>query len=310
MYLALTGRSVGRADAYRLGLVTHCIPAARFAEIRGAVADADPVDPVLDDAPRGPGCRRASRRCGRDDRPLLRRRQRRGHRRRAGGRAGRRAGVGRGRAAGPCARCSPTSLKVTHRHVRQAGELDLGRHAGPGLPPRLPVHGRATTSTRACAPPSSIATRRPSGVPAAGGRERRRSSKPISRRSAAAELQLAIARRDAGGALTPPGVGTSPQRTAKPPQPWAQRRRRQSLGNRAGAAARQRPRTSDGSARLARSVGQRWHCARPGRCNNFRATPSLMALAGPRLAGQGAEMLRRLRRGWHGADGHQGGREA
>ena len=25
MYLALTGRAIGRADAYRLGLVTHCI---------------------------------------------------------------------------------------------------------------------------------------------------------------------------------------------------------------------------------------------------------------------------------------------
>jgi enoyl-CoA hydratase len=47
-YLALTGRSVGPADAYRLGLVTHCIPSTRFAEIRSALVEADPVDPLLD----------------------------------------------------------------------------------------------------------------------------------------------------------------------------------------------------------------------------------------------------------------------
>jgi len=55
MYLALTGRSVGPADAYRLGLATHCIPAHRFAEIRAAVCDADPVDPVLDTRHEEPG---------------------------------------------------------------------------------------------------------------------------------------------------------------------------------------------------------------------------------------------------------------
>jgi enoyl-CoA hydratase len=49
MYLALTGRAIGRADAYRLGLVTHCIPAARFGEIPAALGVADTVDPLLDD---------------------------------------------------------------------------------------------------------------------------------------------------------------------------------------------------------------------------------------------------------------------
>ena len=48
MYLALTGRSAGRADAYRLGLVTHCLPAGHFAEVLGALQEAEPVDPVLD----------------------------------------------------------------------------------------------------------------------------------------------------------------------------------------------------------------------------------------------------------------------
>jgi enoyl-CoA hydratase len=54
-YLALTGRAIGRADAYRLGLVTHCIPARLFEEIRAAVSAADPVDPVLDGRHEDPG---------------------------------------------------------------------------------------------------------------------------------------------------------------------------------------------------------------------------------------------------------------
>lgn len=48
LYLGLTGCAIGRADALALGLVTHCIPAARFAEIEAHLADADTVDPVLD----------------------------------------------------------------------------------------------------------------------------------------------------------------------------------------------------------------------------------------------------------------------
>ena len=55
IYLGLTGRRIGRADAFRLGLATHCIPAARFAEIEDALAEADPVDPVLDSRHEDPG---------------------------------------------------------------------------------------------------------------------------------------------------------------------------------------------------------------------------------------------------------------
>lgn len=55
LYLGLTGRAIGRADAYRLGLATHCIPAARFEEIRMGLADAQPVDPLLDDRHVEPG---------------------------------------------------------------------------------------------------------------------------------------------------------------------------------------------------------------------------------------------------------------
>ena len=54
-YLGLTGASILRADAYRLGLVTHCLEAAQFAEIETALADAMPVDPLLDDGHADPG---------------------------------------------------------------------------------------------------------------------------------------------------------------------------------------------------------------------------------------------------------------
>ena len=54
-YLALTGRMIGRADAYALGLVTHCIASARFADIEGLIAEADPLDPILDGRHEDPG---------------------------------------------------------------------------------------------------------------------------------------------------------------------------------------------------------------------------------------------------------------
>lgn len=55
MYLALTGESVGPADALHLGLVTHCIAAREFGAITAALSDADPVDPVLDSRHGDPG---------------------------------------------------------------------------------------------------------------------------------------------------------------------------------------------------------------------------------------------------------------
>ena len=54
-YLALTGRTIGRSDAYALGLATHCIAAAQFNEIVNELADAQPIDPLLDDRHRDPG---------------------------------------------------------------------------------------------------------------------------------------------------------------------------------------------------------------------------------------------------------------
>ncbi|MGI9520184.1 MAG: enoyl-CoA hydratase/isomerase family protein [Hyphomicrobiaceae bacterium] len=48
IYLGLTGRQLGRADALALGLVTHCIDGHLYEEIVTALADAQPIDPLLD----------------------------------------------------------------------------------------------------------------------------------------------------------------------------------------------------------------------------------------------------------------------
>lgn len=48
LYLGLTGRTIRRDDAQWLGLVTHCISAARFSDIQARLCDAEPVDPLLD----------------------------------------------------------------------------------------------------------------------------------------------------------------------------------------------------------------------------------------------------------------------
>jgi enoyl-CoA hydratase len=123
MYLALTGRPIGRADAYRLGLVTHCIPADRFGEIRAGLAAADTVDPLLDDRHQDPGpgeleaLRPAIARCFSDNTVegiVDRLRSERGAS----------AAWAQGVVEDLAAR-SPTSLKITHRHVQLARNLDL-----------------------------------------------------------------------------------------------------------------------------------------------------------------------------------------
>jgi len=55
VYLALTGRAIGRADAYRLGIATHCVDASHFDAIERHLADADPVDALTDGLHRDPG---------------------------------------------------------------------------------------------------------------------------------------------------------------------------------------------------------------------------------------------------------------
>ena len=55
VYLGLTGHSITRADAYALGLVTHCLESGQFSEVEAALADAWPVDPLLDERHADPG---------------------------------------------------------------------------------------------------------------------------------------------------------------------------------------------------------------------------------------------------------------
>ncbi len=55
IYLALTGRTIGPADAHRLRLVTHYIPSAHFDVIKDALADNQPIDRLLDGLHRDPG---------------------------------------------------------------------------------------------------------------------------------------------------------------------------------------------------------------------------------------------------------------
>lgn len=55
IYLGLTGRSILRADALKLGLVTHCINENQFADIKKGLSEAWPVDVLLDGRHQDPG---------------------------------------------------------------------------------------------------------------------------------------------------------------------------------------------------------------------------------------------------------------
>ena len=55
IYLALTGRLIGPAEAYRQRLVSHTIPAAHFGVIKDALRDNHPIDRLLDGLHREPG---------------------------------------------------------------------------------------------------------------------------------------------------------------------------------------------------------------------------------------------------------------
>lgn len=122
-YLGLTGRSIKRADAFRLGLATHCIAAEHFAQIEQELALANPVDPLLDGlhADPGPGDLEAH------DQLIA-----------EAFSAGSVEDVIAKLEASPAVskvwaqevvsdlrKRSPTSLKVTHRHILEAGRLDI-----------------------------------------------------------------------------------------------------------------------------------------------------------------------------------------
>ena len=57
LYLALTGRAIGPADAHRLALISHYIPAAHFHVIKDALNDNHPIDRLLDGLHHDPGKR-------------------------------------------------------------------------------------------------------------------------------------------------------------------------------------------------------------------------------------------------------------
>ena len=122
-YLGLTGRAIGRADAYALGLVTHCIPADRFDEIEVALADAQTIDPLLDGLHQEPGSGELADKAeliadafaGAEVEAIVARREK--HKMDGNEFA---AGILKDLAAR-----SPTSLKITLRHLRQAAKSDL-----------------------------------------------------------------------------------------------------------------------------------------------------------------------------------------
>jgi enoyl-CoA hydratase len=125
-YLGLTGRAIGRADALALGLVTHCIDAERYGEIERHLIEADPIDPVLDSRHQDPGpaplapLRETIARCfsGGTVEAVI---ARLGEAARKGGAVGGWAEV----VLADLAKRSPTSLKVTFRHIGDAGGFDL-----------------------------------------------------------------------------------------------------------------------------------------------------------------------------------------
>ncbi len=55
LYLGLTGRTIGRADAFALGLVTHCFSAALFDNVIEQLSEAWPIDHLLDERHVDPG---------------------------------------------------------------------------------------------------------------------------------------------------------------------------------------------------------------------------------------------------------------
>lgn len=123
MYLGLTGRSIGRADALRLGLITHCIDAARFGEIKAALADTWPVDTVLDERDQDPGAgdldpyRETIAACF--SAPAVEEIVARLLAVEGEPRDWARA------VASDLAKRSPLSLKITHRHIRESAARDL-----------------------------------------------------------------------------------------------------------------------------------------------------------------------------------------
>ena len=123
LYLGLTGRTIGPGDAYGLGLVTHCIEARHFPTILPGLADAEPIDPLLDGLHEDPGEGPLARETG-----LIRKFFG------AGSLDDIIEGLKTAKGAeaafasatlGGLSKRSPTSLRITDRHIRSARTLDL-----------------------------------------------------------------------------------------------------------------------------------------------------------------------------------------
>ena len=123
LYLGLTGRAIGRADAQWLGLATHCIPSARFPEILTKLADAEPVDPMLDGLNEMQGIGPLQKEAGHIQDHFSQRSI-----------AEIMKSLATAAAAGcewakttvaAFGKCSPLSLAITDRHIRSARSLDI-----------------------------------------------------------------------------------------------------------------------------------------------------------------------------------------
>ncbi len=54
MYLGLTGKVIGQADAFYCGALTHCVAGDQFDRIKAAMSHAEPIDIVLDELHKAP----------------------------------------------------------------------------------------------------------------------------------------------------------------------------------------------------------------------------------------------------------------
>ena len=123
LYLGLTGRRVGPGDAWRLGMATHCIAREEFPAIRSALADAQPVDVLLDGLHVDPGPGEITAR-----RPLIRACFSAGTLPEIMARLAALKGADRDWAQGvlaDLAKASPTSLAVALRLIRMGATMDI-----------------------------------------------------------------------------------------------------------------------------------------------------------------------------------------
>jgi enoyl-CoA hydratase len=123
LYLGLTGRSIGRADAQWLGLATHCIPSAHFSDIMAKLSDAEPVDPLLDGLnevqDKGPLQAEADAIHEHFSHETLAAILRSLEKAAASGSDWARTNLA------TLSKCSPLSLAITDRHIRSARSLDI-----------------------------------------------------------------------------------------------------------------------------------------------------------------------------------------